>query len=130
VSNVVLDTSALLAIVNEERGSEIFTGSQKPLDVFAMSTVNVSEAYGKLIGRGVGAAEAWEAVTGPVPHISVFDAEQARIAGQLLLRTRSLGLSLGDRACLALAMVLRAPVYTADRIWKGLKVGVPIHVIR
>jgi PIN domain nuclease of toxin-antitoxin system len=95
-----------------------------------MSTVNVSEAYGKLIGRGVDSVEAWEAVTGPVPRIAAFDAEQARIAGQLLLRTRSLGLSLGDRACLALAMVLKAPVYTADRIWKGLKVGVPIHVIR
>jgi len=118
----VLDTSALLAIVNEERGAEVFTGRQEPLNIFVMSTVNVSEAYGKLIGRGVGSAEAWEAVTGPVPHIAAFDAEQARIAGQLLLRTRSLGLSLGDRACLALAMVLKAPVYTADRIWKGLKV--------
>ncbi len=130
MSSVVLDTSALLAIVNEERGAEVFTGRQEPLNIFVMSTVNVSEAYGKLIGRGVGSAEAWEAVTGPVPHIAAFDAEQARIAGQLLLRTRSLGLSLGDRACLALAMVLKAPVYTADRIWKGLKVGVPIHVIR
>jgi PIN domain nuclease of toxin-antitoxin system len=130
VSNVVLDTSALLAIVNEERGSEIFTGRQEPLDLFAMSTVNISEAFGKLVSRGIGSAEAWEAVTGPVPLIAEFDAEQARIAGQLLLRTRSLGLSLGDRACLALAMVLKAPVYTADRIWKGLKLGVSIHVIR
>ena len=95
-----------------------------------MSTVNVSEAFGKLVSQGVRIAEAWEAVTGPVPLIAEFDAEQARLAGELLLRTRSLGLSLGDRACLALAMVLKAPVYTADRIWKGLKLGVSIHVIR
>ena len=130
MSSVVLDTSALLAIINEEKGSEVFTGRREPLDIFSMSTVNVSEAYGKLIGRGVDSAEALEAVTCPVPRIAAFDTELARIAGQLLLRTRSLGLSLGDRACLALAMVLKAPVYTADRIWKGLKVGVPIHVIR
>ena len=130
MSNVVLDTSALLAIVNDERGAEVFTGRQAPLDIFAMSTVNVSEAYGKLIDRGVSSSDAWEAITGPVPYIAEFDAEQARITGQLLLRTRSLGLSLGDRACLALAMVLKAPVYTADPIWKGLKLGVPIHVIR
>jgi PIN domain nuclease of toxin-antitoxin system len=130
VSNVVLDTSALLAIVNEEPGSEILTGRKEPLDTFVMSTVNVSEAFGKLVSQGVRIAEAWEAVTGPVPLIAEFDAEQARLAGELLLRTRSLGLSLGDRACLALAMVLKAPVYTADRIWKGLKLGVSIHVIR
>ncbi len=130
MSNVVLDTSALLAIVNEEPGSEIFTGRKEPLDTFVMSTVNVSEAFGKLLSQGVGLEEAWEAVTGPVPLIAEFDAEQARLAGQLLLRTRSLGLSLGDRACLALAMVLKAPVYTADRIWKGLKLGISIHVIR
>jgi len=82
---------------------------------------------GSLIGRGVGSAEAWEAVTGPVPHIAAFRMrEQPGSAGQLLLRTRSLGLILrGTCACLALAMVLKAPVYTADRIWKGLKVGVP-----
>jgi len=53
VSSVVLDTSALLAIVNEERGAEVFTGRQEPLNIFVMSTVNVSEAYGKLIGRGL-----------------------------------------------------------------------------
>ena len=85
---------------------------------------------GNWSARELEIAEAWEAVTGPVPLIAEFDAEQARLAGELLLRTRSLGLSLGDRACLALAMVLKAPVYTADRIWKGLKLGVPIHVIR
>ena len=46
------------------------------------------------------------------------------------LQTRALGLSLGDRACLALAVALNAPVYTADRTWKKLKLGTRIHVIR
>jgi ribonuclease VapC len=59
-----------------------------------------------------------------------FTEEQARIAGALTARTRTLGLSLGDRACLALGIALRAPVYTADRAWKKLKLDVPIHIIR
>jgi len=57
-------------------------------------------------------------------------AEQAKIAGSLAARTRSIGLSLGDRACLALGLTLKAPIYTADRAWKSLKLGVRIHVIR
>jgi len=48
----------------------------------------------------------------------------------LLPQTRSLGLSLGDRACLALGIVLKAPIYTADRAWKDLRLKVSIHVIR
>jgi ribonuclease VapC len=130
VSRIVLDTSALLAILNEEPGAETVTERLGSLDTFAISTVNASEAYGKLLGRGIGSAEAWEAVTASVPFIEPFDEQQARIAGGLLARTRSLGLSLGDRACLALAVVLKAPVYTADRAWKGLKLGVHIHIIR
>jgi PIN domain nuclease of toxin-antitoxin system len=59
-----------------------------------------------------------------------FDEEQARIAGDLVTRTRHLGLSLGDRACLALGIALAVPVYTADNTWKTLKVAVKIHVIR
>ncbi|HEY6763885.1 MAG TPA: type II toxin-antitoxin system VapC family toxin [Candidatus Sulfotelmatobacter sp.] len=130
MSRVVLDASALLAILNEEPGWETVTDRLRTLDIFAMSTVNVSEAYGKLLSRGLRSEEAWRVVTAAVSEIAAFDEEQARIAGHLLPRTRSLGLSLGDRACLALAMVLKAPVYTADRVWKSLRLGVTIHVIR
>jgi PIN domain nuclease of toxin-antitoxin system len=62
--------------------------------------------------------------------VEPFTAHQARIAGTLIQRIRSLGLSLGDRACLALAIELDAPVYTTDRLWKKLKLGIPIHVLR
>ncbi len=95
-----------------------------------MSTVNVAEAYGKLVGRGIDPEDAWEAVTGPIPEILDFDREQAKIAGSLLPQTRSLGLSLGDRACLALGIALKSPIYTADRAWKELRIKVAIHVIR
>lgn len=130
MSKVVLDTSAILAILHEEPGAEYFERHFDLLDNATMSTVNVAEAYGKLVAGGMGTDEAWDAVTAPLPDIVTFDREQARIAGWLLPQTRRLGLSLGDRACLALGIALKAPVYTADRAWKNLKVDVRIHVIR
>jgi ribonuclease VapC len=126
----VLDSSALLAILHEEPGAEIFMRQFDLLENASMSTVNVAEAHGKLVGRGIDSEDAWEAVIGPVPEIIDFDSKQAKIAGGLLRQTRSIGLSLGDRACLALGIALKAPIYTADRAWKNLSVGVLIHVIR
>jgi PIN domain nuclease of toxin-antitoxin system len=59
-----------------------------------------------------------------------FTADHAKIAGSLISKTEKHGLSLGDRSCLALAIALKAPVYTTEQIWRNLKLGVPIHVIR
>jgi PIN domain nuclease of toxin-antitoxin system len=126
----VLDSSALLAILHQEPGAEIFTEQFDLLESAVMSAVNVAEVYGKLVRRGIGSAEAWEAVIAPIPEIMDFDTEQAKIAGGLLPQVRRLGLSLGDRACLALGIALQAPVYTADRAWKSVRVGVSVHVIR
>jgi ribonuclease VapC len=130
VNRIVLDSSALLAILHQEAGAEIFSRQIELLENAAMSTVNAAEVYSKLVGRGIGPREAWEAVIGPIPEIIDFDKEQAKIVGALLPQTRSLGLSLGDRACLALGIALKAPIYTADRAWKNLKLKVAIHVIR
>jgi len=126
----VLDTSALLAILQGEPGAEIFTKKSGLLENAIMSSVNVAEAYGKLVGRGIGPEDAWEAVIAPIPEVFGFDTEQAKIAGGLLPQTRALGLSLGDRACLALGIALKSPIYTADRTWKNLRIKVSIHVIR
>ena len=65
-------------------------------------------------------------------HLEVipFETEQAYIAGMLRAETRSVGLSLGDRACLALARQLRVPALTADRRWAELDVGIDVQVIR
>jgi PIN domain nuclease of toxin-antitoxin system len=130
VSSVVLDASALLAILQQEPGSEIFTEQLDLLENAVMSAVNVSEAYGKLLQVGIDPEQAWEAVIAPVREIVEFDREQAKIAGRLLPRTHSLGLSLGDRACLALGIALKAPIYTADKVWKKLRLESAIHIIR
>jgi len=128
VSKIVVDASVLLAVIHREPGSEKLTAEL--LDTATVSTVNLAEVQGKLLDRGWTADEAWEDAIGTVGAIEEFTADQAKAAGSLIAQTRPFGLSLGDRACLALALERNAPVYTADRAWKKLKVGVRIHVIR
>ena len=128
MSSVVLDASAILAVIIGEPGQD-----KLPPSVLAeavISTVNLAEVQGKLEFLGWTPDEAWEDATGLLREAVPFTEQQARAAGELLAQTRALGLSLGDRACLALGMALHAPIYTAERMWSKVKVGVPIHVIR
>ncbi|SRR5579859_5843326 len=128
MNRIVLDASALLALLNREPGAEKLT--PQLLSAAASSTVNLAEVQAKLVERGLDPDDAWEATLTPVREVVDFTADHARLAGTLIAQTRSLGLSLGDRACLALGITLRAPVYTTDKSWKNLKLGVQIHVIR
>jgi ribonuclease VapC len=128
MNRVVLDASALLALLNQEPGAEKLT--VELLSDAATSTVNLAEVHSKLVARGLRPDDAWEATMTPVREAVPFTTEHARLAGDLVAKTRRLGLSLGDRACLALGLALKLPVYTADKSWKKLKVGVRIHVIR
>lgn len=128
MSGIVLDASALLAILNQEPGAEKLT--PELLSVATTSTVNLAEVHSKLVSRGLRPGDAWEAALSPIAEVAPFTAEHARLVGDLAAKTRALGLSLGDRACLALGLALKAPVYTADRLWNKVKVSVRIHVIR
>ena len=128
MNRAVLDASALLTVINNEPGVEKLT--PEIMSTAMATTVNMAEVHGKLIQRGFSPDDAWTATNAVVNEPVSFTAEHAKAAGDLVHHTRALGLSLGDRACLALALVLKAPVYTADRTWKNLQVGVRIHVIR
>ena len=128
MNRIVLDASALLAVLNREPGADRLT--PQLLSVAISSTVNLAEVQSKLVNRGLSPPEAWEAALSPIREAAAFTAEHAMTAGALILETRALGLSLGDRACLALGLALSAPIYTADKSWKSLKLGVRIHVIR
>jgi len=128
MNRIVLDASALLAVLNQEAGAEMLT--PELLSGAAISTVNLAEVHGKLVGRGLSPDDAWEAALGPIREAVPFTVEHAKTVGDLVVQTRPLGLSSGDRACLALGIALKAPVYTADRSWKELKVGARIHFIR
>ncbi len=128
MSRVVLDASAVLALLNNESGADKLT--PELLSNATCSTVNLAEVQTKLVSAGAAPDEAWEDTLSPIREAAPFTDEQARIAGSLVAQTRAFGLSLGDRACLALGLALKAPVYTADKSWKKLKLGLRIHVIR
>jgi len=124
----VLDASVMLAVLNREPGSERLTPEM--LSNASGSTVNLAEVHTKLVSRGEDPDDAWEDALSAIQELVPFTEAQARIAGGLVPQTRALGLSLGDRACLALGIALHAPVYTTDRSWKNLKLGIRIHVVR
>lgn len=128
VSSVVLDASALLALLRFELGSDVVAAAL--VRGAMMSTVNLSEVVAKLRERGVTEAET-RAVIAPLRITTMeFTADYAYSAAFLRPLTRAAGLSFGDRACLALAQQLALPVITADRAWSGLSLGISITVIR
>lgn len=128
MSKVVLDASVILAFLYEEPGAEKLT--EELLERASVSTVNVAEAASKLIQGGDDPDMVWRDLEFFFPSAEPFTTEHARVAARLVQQTRGLGLSLGDRACLALAISLKAPVWTADRSWKKLNAGVPVHLLR
>jgi ribonuclease VapC len=127
MTRVVLDASAVIAAIGNEPGAQLVDAAAATA---AISTVNLTEVQAKLIERGFGKDEAWNAALSFCNEVVAFDRHQARIAGDLRTSTRSLGLSLGDRACLALAITLGAPVYTTDRAWQTLDAGPKIRLLR
>ena len=114
---VVLDASALLALLQDEPGADMVV-SHLPHAV--ISAVNLSEVVAKLADYGIAAAQRQAALAGLDLDIRPFDAEAAYAAGSLRDMTRKLGLSLGDRACLALAIQLGGAAVTTDRAWAAL----------
>lgn len=128
MNEVVFDASAILALLMQETGAEKLTEEIR-INAVA-STVNLAEVQSKLVKWGVPPERAWANALSAVASSEPFTGEQARIAGDLITKTEKHGLSLGDRSCLALAIALKAPVYTTEQVWKNLKVGIPIHVIR
>lgn len=123
----VLDASALLAYLQNEPGAALV---DKVLSESVISTVNWAEVVQKSLSRGVdleGLREDLEAIG---LRILPFTVSQAEITGKLWLTTRALGLSLGDRACLALGLELCVPVVTTDQIWQKLELGLEIHISR
>ena len=125
--SVVLDASALLAYLQDKPGGE------RVRDVLAdsvMSSVNWAEVIGKARDERVDTRGLREDLASLGLALEPFSAEQGEIAGQLKERTGPLGLSLGDRACLALGSDRGETVYTADRAWLHLELGVDIEAIR
>jgi ribonuclease VapC len=128
MASSVLDASALLVLLKGE------TGADRVIEALtegaAMSAVNFSEVIAKLNESGMPKEDIHEALDSLELDIVGFDTQKAYGSGLLRSVTKQAGLSLGDRACLALAQQLSLPVITADRVWGGVVLDVVVQVIR
>lgn len=124
---VVLDASAVLALLFREPGHVQVAAH---LGDSCLSAVNLAEVIGRFVRDGHSATDAWQHVASLPIEIVSFTPAQAVVAAALSPRTRPLGLSIADRACLALAITRDLPALTADRAWAELDVGASVVVIR
>ena len=124
---MVLDASALLALINAEPGCEVVADA---LPEASISVINLTEVVTEMIDIGITGRDAWAEAADLVPVIVDFGVELGRRTADLRASTRSLGLSFGDRACLALAEQLHVPALTADQTWRNLAIGIEIRLIR
>lgn len=123
----VLDASALLALFLQEDGHSRVA---EVLEDSAISSVNLCEVGSRISDRGFDLLRFYAKVQQlPVKVIS-FDVVQSEMASRLRTATRAAGLSLGDRACLALAEHMRAAALTSDRAWAALSVDIQVELIR
>lgn len=126
----ILDTSALLAWILGEPSADFV--EQQFRDRCAISTVNLTELATKLIDLRI--VDSPDVVQQRLQRLDIlivpYDDQQARQAALLRENSRQLGLSLGDRACIALAKKLNGQVLTADKVWLKLDVGLTIIDIR
>jgi PIN domain nuclease of toxin-antitoxin system len=127
VTEVVLDSSAILAQLHGEPGADRV---EAVLPGAAISAVNFAEVITKLLDEGLTPSEAESATEQLRCEVVEADKHRSSLAGLLHQKTRRTGVSLGDRYCLQLAMELGVPVLTTDRRWASLGLGVDIVLIR
>ncbi len=127
MSEAVLDASALLALLNQEPGHEEVA---RTIPDAAISAVNLSEVAAKLADSGMPEESIREALEGLAIDVHDFGREPAYRTAMLRPPTKHKGLSLADRACLALGQQLNLPVITAVRVWKELDLEVEVRLVR
>jgi PIN domain nuclease of toxin-antitoxin system len=125
--DVVLDASAVLAVLNAEPGADQVWAH---LPGAFLSTVNAAEVASKLVDGGAGAEESGQALTKLGVRLVPFEGGDVAPVARLRAVSRTAGLSLGDRACLALAERLGLPALTADRAWAELDLDMEVRLIR
>lgn len=126
-NKTVLDASALLCLLNDEPGADRVA---KVLTRSLISATNLAEVVSKLRERGLSLDEVKEALGGLHLDVRPLTHGQAMLIGDLRPATRPLGLSLGDRACLALAIELDAEIYTTDAALAKADVAITVTDIR
>jgi PIN domain nuclease of toxin-antitoxin system len=127
MNDIILDASAIIAILKREPGAERVGAMAEGARVSALT---IAEVATWLTVEGMPIEQAFAAMNLFRLTVEPFHHARAVAAGFLVAKTRHRGLSLGDRACLALAIELNMPVLTSDRAWRDLDIGVDIRLIR
>jgi len=127
MSDIVLDASAIIAVLKGESGAELVKISAEGASV---SAVTIAEVATWLAAQGTPAKRAYDAINCFQLTVEPLNHARAIAAGFLVSKTGRRGLSLADRACLALAIELGFPALTGDRAWRDLEIGVEIRLIR
>lgn len=125
---LVLDASAVLAYLQQEPGMDVVRNALQAGST--INTVNLAEVCAKLKGRGVEPRPIVERLKALGLEVTVFSEEDAMLSGEIVPVTQSLGLSLGDRACLASCRRLSAAALTTEKAWARLELGVEVQLIR
>jgi ribonuclease VapC len=133
VNKLVLDASAFLAYLRDEPGAEIVENAL--IDGCYISIINWIEVLSKIVDLGESPDDIIlqfknEGLLENSLEIIACSEEDAVTIAKLRPLTKSAGLSLGDRACLALGKRLNLPVLTADKVWSSLSLGITITLIR
>lgn len=124
---VILDSSALLAYLQDEPGSEVV---DRVLNEAIISSVNWAEVIQKSIAAEVEVEGMLEELQALGLKVEIFTVNDGELAGLLWAKTKSFGLSLGDRACLSLGLRMGVSVLTSDRVWDRIGLNLNIILIR
>ena len=129
MTTAVLNASAVMALILDEPGRDQV---RAVLEDAAITTVNLAEVVGQFARRGAAEVDIRFMIDSMRLARIVFDEELAYAAAMLLPLTKAAGLSLGDRACLALARRMEVKALTADRVWQevGKSLGIAVEIIR
>ncbi|RYE92790.1 MAG: PIN domain-containing protein [Oxalobacteraceae bacterium] len=119
MTSVVLDASAVLALIRNEPGADKVAPH---IGRAAISAVNLQEVVKELLLSGFDEATPRELLDELHLDVRAHDVEAAYAAAAWHAQTRQYGRNLGDRSCLALAVRLGVPALTADSEWKKVKV--------
>lgn len=117
---VVLDASAILAVVQKEPGAAVVA---RALPHASMSAVNIAEVTSWLYENQWSTPEIEVFLDGLSIRELPFDSRAALLTGKFRTMTKSIGLGLGDRACLATGYIEQCPILTADRAWLSLNMN-------
>ena len=129
MSKTVLDASALVALLMKEPGAELVEAALDEGDVM-IGAANWAEAAGRLSRHGIAAKTVRDTMATIDLEVVPLDRELALEAGLMEVKTKPLGLSLGDRCCLVLAERVQGTVLTADHIWLKWKGKAKVVCIR